>query len=232
MTSRPVFRVKDKVCIASILIIMAVLFSDSCAQATLVVGELDTADRGSKGLWQSGQGVRYDRPSKNIVSVKSVQVPEKSVLRGRYTLKVCEYVIDKEVAEKLLRVRAIGLQPDNMPGPRRMMQMTRLTVGEYLRRAEAGKTLDRLQHSGVNGLIMRGRDNKYRILLGAFADQENAKNKLAHFVSKGIRVNSYRQVVPVPTKILIAGSFKTREEAFKSASKMEYLGVKCSLMEV
>jgi cell division septation protein DedD len=228
MKNNPVFKVRYEALIAAAFIVMALFISDSGAE----IASSDAAGSIVKEFSQSSHGINSSNASMVLAPDKTDQPQAVSSTHCRYTIKVGEYVIDKEVSGELLRVRALGLEPGSMSGPRRKTRMIRLAVGEFKSKAEAEKALAGLKNSRVDGLVMRGGDKKYRILLSSYADQKSAENEQAKLAAMGIRVNMHRQVVPVPTKILTAGTFKTRDEAMKSAWRLKYLGLKCYLQEI
>jgi hypothetical protein len=148
-----------------------------------------------------------------------------------YTLKFGEYVLSSAMADAKKMIKDSGLLPVVIPGPKKVMPMIRLSIVEYTDQKSALKELDRLRKAKVDGFMLMNR-GKYHVYAGSYFDQKGAALEQRRLASLGIKSNLQRKSVPVPTFLLTAGSFPTREAALEGAMKLGKQGGQAVVMEI
>jgi cell division protein FtsN len=150
---------------------------------------------------------------------------------GSYTLLVGEFVAASTMEDAKEKVISAGLSPLVTAGPKREMPMMRLHVGEFPNQEAARKELNKLRRAGADGFILRNKEGRYDVYDGSYYNQEGAVKEQKRLAGRGIKVNLKNVSVPVPTLVLTAGSFPTREAALQEARKLEQEGLKAVVME-
>jgi hypothetical protein len=148
-----------------------------------------------------------------------------------YTLQIGEYVAQPALGEAKKRVKSLGLEPVVEPGEKKKEPMTRLSLGEYPSQAAAKKGLEKLRAAKVEGFFLLEEDQKYHVYAGSYSDEKGAAKELQRFASLGLKLSLKQVVVAVPTYVLTAGNFPTREAALAKAEELDKQGVKTRVVE-
>ncbi len=143
---------------------------------------------------------------------------------GLYTLKIGEYA-SSELAATQNKVISAGLLPRVSAGSKQPRQVIRLNAGDYLTQADAQKELDRLHAANGGGFILNRGKAGYRLYAGSFFSQNSAQKEQQRLAALGLKLTLEESTVMLPTSLLTAGRFTTREDALESANKLESLGV-------
>ena len=109
--------------------------------------------------------------------------------------------------------------------------MTRLSLGEYPSQAAAKKGLDKLHAAKTEGFFLLEEDQKYHVYAGSYSDEKGAAKEQQRFAALGLKLSLKQVVVAVPTFLLTAGNFPTREEALAKAEQLEKQGVSTRVVE-
>jgi outer membrane protein TolC len=150
---------------------------------------------------------------------------------GSYTLMVGEFVAASAMATAKEKVTSAGLSPFVTAGPKREVPMIRLHVGDFPNQESARKELVKLRRAGADGFILRNQEGRYDVYDGSYSNQEGAVREQKRLAGRGIKVSLKNVSVPLPTLVLTAGSFPTREAALQEAAKLEQQGLKAVVME-
>jgi hypothetical protein len=148
-----------------------------------------------------------------------------------YTLQIGEYVVQPALGEAKKRVKSLGLEPVVEPGEKKKEPMTRLSLGEYPSQAAAKKGLEKLRAAKVEGFFLLEEDQKYHVYAGSYSDEKGAAKELQRFAALGLKLSLKQVVVAVPTFVLTAGNFPTREAALAKAEELERQGVRTRVVE-
>jgi cell division protein FtsN len=150
---------------------------------------------------------------------------------GTYTLMVGEFVAASAMEDAKEKIKSAGLSPQVTAGPKREAPMVRLHLGEFPNQDSARKALDKLHRAGANGFILRNKEGGYDVYDGSYYNREGAVREQKRLAGRGIKVSLKNASAPVPTLVLTAGSFPTREAAMQEAAKLEQQGLKAVVME-
>lgn len=153
-----------------------------------------------------------------------------AVAVGGFTLHVGEYAGMAALAQAREKIRSAGLSPQVTEGPKRVEPMIRLYSGEFPDPASARRELDRLRRAGADGFILDG-GGRYVVYAGSYRKQAGAVREQKRLAARGIEVSLKKADVPMPTFLLTADSFPTREEAARGALKLEQQGLKAVVVE-
>ena len=130
-----------------------------------------------------------------------------------------------------LVARIAGLSPVVKQGPKRKEPMIHLYVGEFSDQESAKKELNTLRDAKADGFISKNGERSFLVYAGSYFEQKGAAKEQQRLAVLGIKVSLKQVVVSVPTFLLTAGSFPTREAALKKAAELEKEGLKSVVIE-
>ncbi|ABQ24747.1 TolC family protein [Geotalea uraniireducens] len=156
---------------------------------------------------------------------------ENAAATGKYTIKVGEYTVKSALANAKKKVQRAGLSPVVKKGPTKKEPMLGLYIGEFPDRESARKELDKLRSVNAKGLIIKSGAGKYSVYAGSYVNRKYAAKELERLAALGIKLSMKNISVSVPTSLLTAGSFPTREAAMNEAAKLEKQGLKPVVIE-
>lgn len=148
-----------------------------------------------------------------------------------YTVEIGEYVVKTALGDAKRRIEMAGVAPVVAPGPKRKEPMTRIYLGEFASQQAAKKTLDKLRSVNAENFVLTDKAGKLHIYAGSYFDQKSAAKEKQRFAALGIKSDLKQVVVSVPTFVLTAGCFRTREAAMGKVAELEQLGVKSVVIQ-
>lgn len=163
------------------------------------------------------------------VGIKQSLSPEqkltgKSESASGYTLKIGEYA-SSELALIKEKVKLTGLVPQVKSGPKQPRQVVRLFVGSYQSKKTAQDTKRKLDATKAGSFILGQGKKGYRLYAGSFFSLGGAQREQQRLAALGTTVTLEESTVQLPTTLLTAGKFSSREAALAESSKLETLGV-------
>ncbi len=171
-------------------------------------------------------------PSPPVATEKALskgEVAGKSGSRAKdaapYTLVVGEFVGKQSMADARRKIKSAGLSPLVKPGPRQKVSMIRLLIGQFPDQKSAGRELARLKGVTSDCFILMDENRAYRLYAGTYRDEKGALQEQERLAARGVRASREPAEIALPTQLLIAGSYPTREAALKGAARLESLGV-------
>lgn len=170
---------------------------------------------------------RKEKPTAAAVA-KSAATGAKVPATGPYTLRIGEYVVPSAMDKDKDRVRNAGLAPVVKEGSKKKEPMVRLLLTEAADQEGARRELARLKDATVEGFILN-EGGIYRVYAGSYFVAERAHREQARLASLGIKVALRKASVSVPTLVLTAGTFETKDEALKAAAMLRKAGLKSVL---
>lgn len=149
-----------------------------------------------------------------------------------FTLLVGAFVTKSSLNDAVKKVKSVGLKPVVEMGDKKMEPMVRLYVAEFPSQALARKEIEKLKSAKVDGFFLKDEDGKYRVYAGSYASEKRAEAERDRAAALGVSLTLKQVMVAVPTFLLVAGSFPTRESALGLAAKLEAQGLKVEVAEI
>lgn len=149
-----------------------------------------------------------------------------------FTLLVGAFVTKSSLNDAVKKVKSVGLKPVVEMGDKKMEPMVRLYVAEFPSQALARKEIEKLKSAKVDGFFLKDEDGKYRVYAGSYASEKRAEAERDRGAALGVSLTLKQVMVAVPTFLLVAGSFPTRESALGLAAKLEAQGLKVEVAEI
>jgi len=143
---------------------------------------------------------------------------------GEYTLRIGEYVVPAAMEKDKAKVREAGLTPVVREGGKKKEPMIRLLFGEFADPVTARNELLRLHDATVDGFILN-EEGKYRVYAGSYFVEERAVKEQQRLEALGFRITLRKASVTVPTLLLTAGKYGSRDEALKDAARLKKKGL-------
>lgn len=162
-------------------------------------------------------------PSKTKVKPGAGEAPA-----GRWTLVVGNYLLEDALAADLTRVRKAGLEATVKPGAPRKASMNRLFLAEYGERGIARGELDKLRHHTSDAFIVE-QGGKHAVYAGSYLLDARASAEKERLAAAGFSLTLKRAEVPIPSKVLTAGTFSDKQVAEAALKRLKAAGLKASL---
>ncbi|CAG0961406.1 hypothetical protein GEOBC_00750 [Geobacteraceae bacterium] len=169
--------------------------------------------------------------AKTRITAKASAAPKPAAAKraGEYTLRIGEYVVPTAMEKDKVKVREAGLTPVVKQGVRKKEPMIRLFFGEYADQETARKELQRLQDATVEGFVLK-EGGAYQVYAGSYFAQERATKEQERLAGLGYRLTLRKVNVAVPTVLLTAGKYGSRDEALKDAARLKKKGLAPSVI--
>jgi len=159
-------------------------------------------------------------------TVKASAAPKPAAMKraGEYTLRIGEYVVPTAMEKDKVKVREAGLTPVVKQGVKKKEPMIRLFFGEFADQETARKELQRLHDATVEGFVLK-EGGAYQVYAGSYFAKDLAIKEQERLAGLGFRLTFRKANVPVPTVLLTAGKYGSREEALKDAARLKKKGL-------
>ena len=153
-------------------------------------------------------------------------VDKSGAVKGtEYTLKIGEFA-SSELSATQKKVKTAGLMPLVSVGPEQPRLVIRLNAGDYQDRQTAQEELRKLREAHAEGFILNRGKAGYRVYAGSFFGRNGALKEKQRLVALGADLSLEEVSVMLPTSLLAAGQFSSREAALAGAAQLKKLGVK------
>ena len=182
------------------------------------------ADSPGKALSGSGAPQADDGP------VGIAKANGQPAARG-YALQVGEFTSQEAMQEVRGKIESAGLTPVVKKGGKRTCPVIRLLAGDFAELGEAQQELERLRHLNLAGFILKNEKQRYCTYAGSFSSAEGAAKEQKRLAALGIELRRQNSSVSLPTYLLTAGSFPTREAAMEESGKLLKQGVNSIVIE-
>lgn len=166
-------------------------------------------------------------PARN--SIVPVSRTQASTKRNSYTLQV-KGVVASQISAVKRKIARAGLAPVVADGPRQERQVTRLLIGEYQDLATARQALDQLGNSH-SGFILKNRSGHYDAFAGSFFARQGAEIEQQRLSARGLDLQLREVAVVLPTFIVTAGSFSSKDLAAEHGRKLEQQGLTVKILQ-
>ncbi len=166
----------------------------------------------------------------NVENALSVGKPNKTTEIVTYTLDIGAYADKSGMIDTMSKINKAGLSTFLEQGLKKDQPIIRLYIGEFSDQESARKEQEKLRTTNVESYILMNGSNKLQVFVGAYLDQNLASKEQHRLSNLGINLSLKKVVVSVPTFLLSAGTFKTRETALEMAVELEKQGVKSSVV--
>lgn len=163
---------------------------------------------------------------------QAAELPGGRAKAGRYTLQVGEFTTKVAMAETRAKIESAGLPSLVREGHKRKISVIRLRVGDFPDQDSARKKLATLlRQAKVAGFISLNDEQRYCAYAGSFSGKEKAAKEQRRLADLGIDSRLQNTFVGLPTFLLTAGSFPTREAALTEANRLMAQGVRTIVVE-
>lgn len=168
----------------------------------------------------------------SVQPAKPVAVENKPVAlsTGPWTVVVGYYVAEETLAADMAKVKKAGLNPVMTSGPKRLVSMHRLYVGEYESRAEGQQVLAKIKQIGGSGFLVQ-RGELYDLFAGSYAVLNGAETEQQRLAAAGFKVSIRKVQVPLASRKLTAGTFTERKVAEAAVKKLKDAAVGTPVLE-
>jgi outer membrane protein TolC len=169
--------------------------------------------------------------ARNVEIARVAGKADKATKTVTYTLKIGEYVMKVAMLDAKRKIKNAGLSPVVKQGPKRKEPMTNLYIGEFSDQESARKELNTLRNAKADGFISKNGERSFHVYAGSYFEQKGAAKEQQRLAALGIKLSLKQVVVSVPTFLLTAGSFPTREAALEKGAELEKEGLKSVVIE-
>jgi len=163
--------------------------------------------------------------TREVPAGNTAKVEVKAYETGVYTLEIGEYVLMSAMDEAKRKIKKVGLSPQVEPGQKRKEPMIRLYVGGFPNQQSASKVLGRLRAANTDSFVLM-EGARFQVYAGSYFDQKGATREQRRLAALGLKLTQKKTVVSVPTYLLTASSFPTRDAAMDMALQLEMQGLK------
>uniref|UniRef100_A0A831XEH5 SPOR domain-containing protein n=1 Tax=Geobacter metallireducens TaxID=28232 RepID=A0A831XEH5_GEOME len=177
----------------------------------------------AKSKTAAAKGAAAKAPAGTAAAAAAKGKPD-TAAAGEYTLWIGEYVVPAAMEKDKAKVRDAGLTPVVKEGGRKKEPMIRLFFGEFADQATARNELQRLRDATVDGFVLN-EGGKYRVYAGSYFVEERAVKEQQRLEALGFRMTLRKASVTVPTLLLTAGKYGSRDEALKDAARLKKKGL-------
>ena len=173
-------------------------------------------------------------PLKTVAQAKEVAQPqpvkEERAKATTFTVTLGDYVEKVELAKARKKIRSAGLSTVVKEGTKKKEPMIRLLVGVFPDQESARRELAKLRSVTKDCFVLKNK-KRYSLYAGTYHEQKSAVQEQERLAAHGVKASLEKTTVSVPTFLLTAGSFPTREAALKEVAKLEKQGLKPVVIE-
>lgn len=191
--------------------------ADAAPQSALEREPLHAAGNESKLATAASQVTRNGNKAEKV---------ESAAKGATFTVMLGDYMEKVELAEAGKKIRNVGLSAVVKQGAKKKEPMIRLLVGEFPDQDAARRELAKLRNITRDCFVLKNEKRQYSLYAGTYHDQKSATREQERLAAQGVKTSREKKTVSVPTFLLTAGSFPTREAAMKEAVKLEKEGLK------
>ena len=166
----------------------------------------------------------------NFDNVQLAGKPSKTTEILTYTLDIGAYADKSGMIDIMSKIYKTGLSTSLEQGLKKDQPIIRLYIGEFSDQESVRKEQEKLRNANIESYFLMSGSNKLQVFVGVYLDQDLASKELQRLSNLGISLSLKRTVVSIPTLLLSAGNFKTRELALDMAVELEKQGVKSSVI--
>lgn len=156
----------------------------------------------------------------------------KKLPKGRYTLLIGVYVLEKSIYDDKARVKKAGLTPVVRKGGHKRITMNRLLLASFADKNRADAELKKLQKV-TDGAFILQENGKYAVYAGSYYVEGMAAREQQDTLHKhGITLVKKKVQVTMPVSRMTAGSFASREAAQKEAVRLKKRGLDATVIKM
>jgi hypothetical protein len=177
------------------------------------------------------RAVTQVQPDKPVPAPKPAQAGKtEKTQKATFTLRIGEVFASELPAIKKKIVQA-GLVPVVLDGPGKQREVIRLLIGEYKTLAAAQDALKPLENTHSGGFILKNAAGRYDTYAGSFFTRKDAEVELQRLASLKLKLSLKEVSVVLPTFILTAGSFTSRDTAMVKLDQLRKLGLEVDVLQ-
>jgi len=154
----------------------------------------------------------------------------KKLHKGRYTLLIGVYVLEKSIYDDKARVKKAGLTPVVRKGGHKRITMNRLLLASFADKNSADAELAKLQKV-TDGAFILQENCKYAVYAGSYFVEGMAADEQATLRRHGITLVKKKVQVTMPVSRMTAGSFASHEAAQKEATRLKKRGLDATVIK-
>jgi hypothetical protein len=170
------------------------------------------------------------KPAVEAGTVRQEAKPAKKTAAGVYTLKIGEYVVDKEAQAIEAKLKKLGLTPVERHKISKLEPMHRLFYAEFGDHDTALAELQKLQKTVPDAFFVQEND-KFVIYAGSYYREGKAAVEQDRLYDKGVRLIMKTAEVSVPVIMLTAGSYPDKNDAQKGVARLKKTGIVATIIK-
>lgn len=145
-------------------------------------------------------------------------------------LLIGDYVLEEELSADMGRVRKAGFKPVVKPSAHKKKSMNRLFVSDFIDRASARSTLEKLKGYTSDAFII-DQGGRFSVYAGSYLQIESANAEKERLKAAGFLTTVRHTSIAIPSQSLSVGPFKSRKEADAALAKLKSSGIKAALVQ-
>jgi sporulation related protein len=182
-----------------------------------------------KGVEKPAAGTAAKKPAAAGPARQDAK-PAKKAAAGVYTLKIGEYVVDKEVKAIEAKLNKLGVTPVERHKISKLEPMHRLFYAEFGDHDTALVELQKLQKTVPDAFFVQEND-KFVIYAGSYYREGKAAVEQDRLYDKGVKLVMKTAEVSVPIIMLTAGSYPDKNEARKGVAHLKKGGIAATIVK-
>lgn len=154
----------------------------------------------------------------------------KKVAKDSSMLLIGDYVLEEALSADMGRVRKAGFKPVVKPSAHKKKSMNRLFVSDFIDRASARSTLEKLKGYTSDAFII-DQGGRFSVYAGSYLQIESANAEKERLKAAGFLTTVRHTSIAIPSQSLSVGPFKSRKEADAALARLKSSGIKAALVQ-
>lgn len=145
-------------------------------------------------------------------------------------LLIGDYVLEEALSADMGRVRKAGFKPVVKPSAHKKKSMNRLFVSDFIDRASARATLEKLKGYTSDAFII-DQGGRFSVYAGSYLQIESANAEKERLKAAGFLTTVRHTSIAIPSQSLSVGPFKSRKEADAALASLKSSGIKAAFVQ-
>lgn len=145
-------------------------------------------------------------------------------------LLIGDYVLEEALSADIGRVLKAGFKPVVKRSAHKKKSMNRLFVSDFIDRASARSTLEKLKGYTSDAFIIE-QGGRFSVYAGSYLQSESASAEKERLKAAGFLTTVRHTSIAIPSQSLSVGPFKSKKEADAALARLKSSGIKAAFVK-
>jgi len=145
-------------------------------------------------------------------------------------LLIGDYVLEEALSADMGRVRKAGFKPVVKPSAHKKKSMNRLFVSDFIDRASARSTLEKLKGYTSDAFII-DQGGRFSVYAGSYLQSESANAERERLKAAGFLTTVKHTSIAIPSQSLSVGPFNSKKAAVAALARLKNSGIKATFVQ-